>query len=286
MTDKLACRSAFSHSSPADRPYSPEERGFALLIVLWALAGLSLLTAMVSASAGSALRETRLLRQAAQMQALAEGGIQSAIFHAQGLPNTRWIAKGSVHIMMLDGYRVTVRMQSEAATINPNTAPLPLIVALLEECGASHAKADTIGRDIVAWRRQAQSDDRNERQRYLSLGLRYLPPHAPFQTLGELGLVPGMNAALLARLMPHLSIAQPEELHNPVSDPVTRRALLRSGLPALPSSHGSRSESVTVDVAVTDGQGGAIRRSAKILVILQRKAVENAANVVKLGEGE
>ncbi|GBQ95275.1 general secretion pathway protein GspK [Asaia lannensis] len=285
MTDKPARQPPFLRGRSAFALRATDERGFALLIVLWALAGLSLLTAMVSASAGSALRETRLLRQAAQMRALAEGGLQSAIFHAKGSPNTRWVANGSAHVMMFDGYRLTIRMQSEAATINPNTAPLPLVVALLEECGASHEQADTIGREIISWRRQAQDGDRNERQRYLSQGLHYLPPHAPFQTLGELALVPGMNATLLARLTPHLSIAQPEELHTPVSDPVMHRALSRSGLPALPALHSPRSESMTIDVSVTDRQGGAFRRSATILMIPGAATADDVANVIELHDG-
>lgn len=242
-----------------------DERGFALLIVLWALAGLSLLTAMVSASAGSALRETRLLRQSTQMQTLAQGGIAAAIFHAQSAPGTRWNADGQPHVMTLDGYRMTITLRSEAASVNPNTAPLPLLVALMEECGASPDQAGAMARDIVSWRQQARNDDRAERQHYLSAGLHYLPPHAAFQTVGELGLIPGMSAPLLARLAPHLSVVQPEELHLPISDPVTRRAMARAGMSALPGSHILRPESMTVEVSVTDGRGGMARRKATLL---------------------
>ncbi|NIE81376.1 type II secretion system protein GspK [Asaia sp. As-1742] len=244
------------------------DRGFALVIVLWALAGLSLLTAMTIASAGSALRETRLLRDTARMETLAEGGIASAVFHESGPIATRWPLDGTPHVSRIDGLELSISLTTQAATINPNTAPLPLLAALFVECGATPDQAAMIAREMVSWRRQAQAQDPHERQRYLALGLRYLPPHAPFQSLDELALVPGMTPLLLARTRPHLSIVQPEELHAPISDPVTRKALARANLPALPASSRSQrhASSFVATVIVTDEHGGASYRQALLLM--------------------
>ncbi|WP_162993442.1 general secretion pathway protein GspK [Asaia bogorensis] len=244
-----------------------QDRGFALVIVLWALAGLSLLTAMTIASAGSALRETRLLRDTARMETLAEGGIASAVFHESGPVATRWPLDGTSHVSWIDGLKLSISLTSQAATINPNTAPLPLLAALLVECGATPDQAAMIAREMVSWRRQAQAPDPNERQRYLALGLRYLPPHAPFQSVSELVLVPGMTFALLSRVKPHFSIVQPEELHAPVSDPVVRRALARANLTALAASGSAqrRATSLVATVIVTDGHGGSSLRQATLL---------------------
>lgn len=244
-----------------------QERGFALVIVLWALAGLSLLTAMTIASAGSALRETRLLRDTARMETLAEGGIASAVFHESGPVATRWPLDGTSHVSRIDGLKLSISLSSQAATINPNAAPLPLLAALFVECGATPDQAAMIGREMVSWRRQAQAQDPDERQRYLTLGLRYLPPHAPFQSLDELALVPGMTPLLLARARPHLSIVQPEELHAPISDPVTRQALARANLPALAAASGDQrhASSFVATVIVTDEHGGASFRQATLL---------------------
>ncbi|MDL2170594.1 MULTISPECIES: type II secretion system minor pseudopilin [Asaia] len=241
------------------------DRGFALVIVLWALAGLSLLTAMTIASAGSALRETRLLRDTARMETLAEGGIASAVFHESGPIATRWPLDGTPHVSRIDGLKLSISLSSQAATINPNAAPLPLLTALFVECGATPDQAAMIAREMVSWRRQAQ--DPNERQRYLALGLRYLPPHAPFQSLNELALVPGMTPLLLARARPHLSIVQPEELHTPISDPVTRQALARANLPALAAASGDQrhASSFIATVIVSDEHGGASFRQATLL---------------------
>ncbi|GBQ87725.1 type II secretion system minor pseudopilin [Asaia krungthepensis] len=247
-------------------PPDARERGFALLIVLWALAGLSLLTTMIIAGAGSALRETRLLSQTARMEALAQGGIESAIFHESGSSTTRWPLTGAVHLEKIDGFTMAISVESEASRINPNTAPFALLSALVQECGGTQVQSGAIAHDMVAWRRQSQGEDGAERQHYLTLGLRYLPPYASFQTIAELELIPGMTRPLLSCMGPHLSIAQPEELHAPVTDALVQRALARAGQPALPATTASYPFSFVATVRISDGQGGGATRRATVLI--------------------
>ncbi|GBR11922.1 type II secretion system minor pseudopilin [Asaia spathodeae] len=244
------------------------EGGFALLITLWTLAGLSFLVAMILASAGSELRETRLLRRTAQMDSLAEGGIWTGVFHELGPEKNRWSSDGTPHTLMQDGMKLTIRVQSQASRINPNIAPRPLLAALLQQGGATPPQADALAGDIVAWRSRSQNNDPNEQKRFLGAGLSYRPPHAPFQSLQELALVPGMTAPLLDRLLPHLSLTQTEDLRLPVTDPVTRAALARSGMAPLPPLKPGQPHGTSVDilVSVEDGQGGAVERRASFLL--------------------
>ncbi|NVN13053.1 general secretion pathway protein GspK, partial [Nguyenibacter vanlangensis] len=63
------------------RGASAGQGGFALLIVLWTLAGLSLLVSIVIATADSGLRGVYALRSAAQLQDAADGEVWDAVFH-------------------------------------------------------------------------------------------------------------------------------------------------------------------------------------------------------------
>ncbi|WP_438383812.1 type II secretion system protein GspK [Asaia sp. BMEF1] len=261
------------------------EGGFALLITLWTLAGLSFLVAMVLAQAGSELRETRLLRLTTQMDSLAEGGVWAGVFHELGPEKTRWSADGTPHRLMQDGMTLTIWVQSQASRVNPNTAPRPLLAALLQQSGAAPAQADGLAGNLVAWRNRSQGDDPSEQRRYLAAGLPYRPPHAPFQTLQELALVPGMTRPLLDTLRPHLSLTQTEDLRLPITDPFTRAALARSGIAPLPTLKPGQTHASSVDIVVRveDGQGGSVERRAAFL--LTNDTGRSAPTILRLAQG-
>ncbi|RUT26389.1 general secretion pathway protein GspK [Asaia sp. W19] len=245
-----------------------DERGFALLITLWTLAGLAFLVTMILAAAGSELREMRLARRTTQMQTLAEGALWSGVFHAMASSGQHWAGDNAPHQQNVDGMILTIRLRSEAGLINPSLVERPLLQALIAQCGADAARAESLAANIIAWRSPASSTTASERNAYLAAGLPYQPPHAAFETIGELGLVSGMTPALLACLRPHLSATQPEAPHTPLADPVIRAAYTRSGGSPLPAARpgGHRAESIEITVDVQDGQGGMIRRAATWLI--------------------
>jgi len=260
------------------------EGGFALLITLWTLAGLSFLVAMILAGAGSELRETRLLRRTAQMDSLAEGGIWIGVLHELGPEKTRWRADGTPHRLVQDGMKLTIWVRSQASRVNPNTAPRPLLAALLQQSGAAPSQADALAGDLVAWRNRSQGNDPNEQKRYLGAGLPYQPPHAPFQSLQELALIPGMTPPLLGNLRPHLSLTQIEDLRLPITDPVTRAALTRSGMAPLPPLKPGQSHATSVDIVVRveDGQAGSVERRAAFL--LTNDTGRSAPTILRLAQ--
>ncbi len=194
------------------------ERGFALLIVLWALVLFSLLVSAIAAAGSGRARQAQAFSRNAQLRASADGGIEQALFHVLDSGPSRWLADGSVHRLRADGITLALSATSQAGKLNPNTASAALLAGLLQAVGADGRTAQQIAASIMAWRYPTGETAPLP-------GRDYRPPAAPFESLGELGLVPGMTPALLHRLIPELSLYHSGDPELSDADPLMRRAL-------------------------------------------------------------
>ena len=204
------------------------QRGYAILIVLWAVALLSMLVSHVLASAREEMQLTRSLSDTAQLQAAADGAVQRAIFLTLDGSSRHWPPDDTAHTIQVGRVPVALRIESEADKVNPNIAPLPLIQALLVQVGADPAMATNITNAIGRWRADANN--------------------VPIVAISELETVFGMPSALLNRLRPHLSVFSDRDPVSTSHDPVVARALATAGLAGLgyvPDDPGTLS--VTVD---------------------------------------
>ncbi len=176
------------------------QRGFALLVVLWTVALLSLIATALIASARERAVAERLLLDSSVLEAAVDGASQHAIFALLDQSQAHWPADGAIHVVRIGRVAVTVRIEDEARKINPNIASLARLRALLEQFGVAPADAANLAAAIVAWRTPGArlpsgiggADDR--------------PAGAPFLNLEELGAVPGMTPDLLRRLRPFLTL--------------------------------------------------------------------------------
>ena len=86
-----------------------QDRGFALLIVLWwtGLAGAGRLEAKRSGN----------LRDAAVAEAAAEGALQEAAFHLLASGQAGWAIDGTIHTLPLTGGTASIIVCDEAAKI-------------------------------------------------------------------------------------------------------------------------------------------------------------------------
>jgi general secretion pathway protein K len=177
------------------------ERGFILVIVLWTIALLALAGTFVTRAAHDALAEAAAIRDAAGVEAVADGIIREAIFRLLDPANPRIAADGAVRPVAIDGGRATVAVEDAAGRINPNFASTALLTLLLREVGDEPATAPRIAAAIADWHA------RNAVVRPLpASGVPWGPPRDRFQTMGELLLVAGMTPDLLSRLSPFLSV--------------------------------------------------------------------------------
>jgi general secretion pathway protein K len=246
----------------------PGDRGFALLIVLWALVLLALIVAELGTSGRMESKIARNLMANAQAEAAADGALHQAIFHLADGSNQAWQPDGVLRRLAVGPVPVDLRIEDEVGKVNPNLADPALLQALLVVLGADQRLAQTVTQGIVDWRGGNPPDQQaGVAQRYQAAGLRYQPSFAPFESVDDVGLVLGLPPDLAARLEPHLSVHQIGVADPARADPVVARALAQlpgatsQATPAVPMAY--RSVMIT---AVARPVGGLFTRRAVVRI--------------------
>jgi general secretion pathway protein K len=205
--------------------------GFALLLVLWTLVLIAFLVMQLSSGGRSELGIATNLEANAVAAAAADGGIAAAIFNLTAPQSQqRWPVGGPVHQLTIGNCRVLVRVENEAARINPNLASPALIAALLRVLGSDPDSAARIAAAISDWVGTSPTPKTPEalRAQYQAAGRDYVPPGAPFESIDELSRVVGVTPALYAALVPHLTLYGPADPDPNGADPVVAAALAQS----------------------------------------------------------
>jgi general secretion pathway protein K len=210
------------------------ERGFALLIVLWALVLIAFIVAHLVAAGQSETRIASNLVANAGAQAAADGAISEAIYNqSDPRPERRWPVDGRAHEVIIGNTRAIVRLENEAWWINPNAAPATLLEALLRVTSSEPVTAHRLAIAISEWVGSvpvARTQDQVVTD-YRAAGRDYAPPGKPIGTLDELGRVIGMSPEALAAIRPHLTLFGPAQPSANSPDPVVAAALAQAGTP-------------------------------------------------------
>ncbi len=241
-----------------------QDRGFALLIVLWSMVLLSLLFSRLVSAGRSEAEIAFNLRRAAQLQAQADGLLYNVIFRLLGGPGG-WAADGRPHPVRLGSGVAAVSVVNLAGRINPNSASAALLDALLHRVGADATTADNVSEAMVDWR-SPDAQGRFEAPQYAAAGLSYSPPGSPFQSIGEIGLVLGMTPALLADLAPHLSLYNADNPDPRFADPVVIKAMKDVGMGTVSAGSASPLRDVAINVVIRGADGAEASRSADVLL--------------------
>jgi len=207
-------------------------RGFALLIVLWALVLIAFVVAQVTTAGRTETRIASNLVANSEALAAADGAIYEAIFHlSDPRPEQRWALDGSEYKLWIGQTRIVLRLEDEADHINPNLASEALLEGLLQAVGSDPNAAGTLTQAITDWVGSAKIRRRIEEllAEYHAAGLDYGPPGAPLESLDELAGVRGMTASLFRALQPHLTLFGPAEPNAATTDPIVAAAIARSG---------------------------------------------------------
>jgi general secretion pathway protein K len=246
--------------------------GFALIIVLWTLVLIAFIFAQLTASGRTEIRIAGNLVANAQAEAALDGAVFQTIFNlSDANPERRWPLDGTARELAIGDSRVTVRIEDEAARINPNLASPALLEALLRAAGSDRESAlrlvaairEWIGAPMAVRPKDAVSAD------YRAAGLDYEPPGAPLETIDELGRVLGMTPAVLAAIRPHLSLFGPPQPDAAHADPVVA-AILAAVAPGNPIAASQRNpqapDVVTARItADADGPGNARVRHVAVV---------------------
>ena len=191
-------------------PSSVGSRGFALILVLWALALLSTLAVALSTTGRSDVALTHNLVETSRAAHLADAGVYvgiRALLTPEDLPVVDDDGRRRLDIR-IDGVDVRFTLQNEGGKVDLNQAPPRLLRGALLAAGAAESDASRLADAILDWR------DRDDRRRdfgaeaaaYERLGQRNRPRNGPFEILSELRLVFGMTDDLYVRLMPFVTV--------------------------------------------------------------------------------
>lgn len=192
--------------SPARFRIKPTNDGFAVVAVLWIVGALAALAAIYAAyiintTQAFAANDARVRANAAISAGLALTAFQLITPKGQPAPT-----HGRFDFR-LGRAKITAAFINEAARIDLNAAPPPLLAGLFAALGASADRAKDYAARIVAWRTPPQSGETDrEVSLYRAAGLSYDPRQAPFASTDELRLVRGLPPQLVARAMSYVTV--------------------------------------------------------------------------------
>jgi general secretion pathway protein K len=238
------------------------DRGFALLIVLWTLVLTGFLVLHLTATGRTEIRIANNLVANAVAAAAADGAISEAIFNlSDPRPQQRWPVNGPPRVVAVGDCRVVVRLEDEAARVNPNLASPALIESLLRVLGSDPGTARQVAEAIGDWVGSSPTPKTADAlaSTYRAAGRDYAPPGTPLETMDELGRVLGVTPALYAALKPHLTLFGPAD-PQPGADPVVAAAvaqLPQLGGAATPAAAAPQDALTVRIIATAAGPGNA-----------------------------
>lgn len=220
----MAAKPCCNHAGPSRAGW--QQRGLALVAVLWVLVLLSLLAANLSQGSRSNAQLAQNLVAATQGKYASEAGMQWALWNLQQPPDEQWLADGSVQRLLLDDIPVRVALQDESGKIDLNAAPVELLSGLFLAAELDASTADALADAILDWRDDddlrrlngAEDDD------YLAAGREDGAKDASFERVEELQRVLGMTADIYRRVKGSLTVFNGLPAINPLYAP--RLALL------------------------------------------------------------
>jgi general secretion pathway protein K len=213
-----------------------QQRGVALILVLWVIALMSVLLGSFALIARTENLQARHLLDATTGRYAAEAGLERAAFELHNPdPLTRWVGDGRPYEFVFDNAKVVVELTDESGKIDVNSAGDELLQGLFVSVGASADQAAELSDAIQDWR-DADDDARPhgaEASQYKAQRLPYVPRNAPFQTVSEVQQVLGMNYELYAKIEPAITIYAGGTAPNPAYAPLQALLALPGMTPEL-----------------------------------------------------
>jgi general secretion pathway protein K len=181
--------------------------GFIVVAVLWIMVAFATLAVVYSSYVAQSAVALRVNDDALQTEAVIASGLELVAYQLSSPVEARRPTHGSFRFRM-GSADVGVAFLSEAARIDLNTAPKPLIAGLFAVLGAQPQQAEYYADRVIGWRTRPKPNvqDDKEDSLYRTAGLAYYPRRAPFNHIGELWLVQGLPPALVERAMSFVTI--------------------------------------------------------------------------------
>ena len=205
------------------------DSGFALLLVLWTMALLTLLAAQVTGAGRAETRVAAALRVAAQLRQAADAAVYETIWHMLDGGGDYWPPGSAQRVLDEAGQQVSVIIEDQRGKMDINQVPPALLQALFSILGADTTTAADAAKAISEWHTQQPADDEGSvTSPYAGSGSQWGPPGQDFQTLSELKLVRGVTPALYQASLPYLTLALEQGPWLAVADPVVVAAVAKA----------------------------------------------------------
>jgi general secretion pathway protein K len=186
--------------------HTADERGFIIVAVLWILGLLAALVSIYAVYVTNAALSVSVNDDRLQAEALTSSAVELAAYQLIATDEKTRPTQGHFTLRM-GGAGIAVEFRSEAARIDLNAAPKPLLAGLFAALGADYSQAEYYADQIIVWRSKPKDGGRNdEADAYRTAGLNYAPRQAPFASVGELWLVLGLPPALVERALPFVTV--------------------------------------------------------------------------------
>jgi general secretion pathway protein K len=207
------------------------ERGFALLIVLWAMVLLALLGTQVTGSGQAETRLATALRSGAQLRAAADGAVYETIWHMLDGGGDYWPPGAMTRILDEPAARVVVTVTDERGKMDVNQVPPGYLQSLFSILGADKDTATNVANALADWRSQQPAGSGPQSplaQQYRSAGRAWGPAGVEFQRLDDIELAIGMTPVLAKAAKPYLTLALEQGPWLKYAGPVVLAALAKA----------------------------------------------------------
>ena len=183
-----------------------DDGGFIIVAVLWILGLLAALVSIYAVYVANAAFSLSVNDDRLQAEALTWSALELVAYQLTAGDEKSRPTHGDFKFR-IGRAGVAVEFRSEAARIDLNEAPKPLLAGLFAGLGADYAEAEYYADRIIGWRSKAPKEASNdEADNYRTAGLNYTPRQGPFASVGELWLVRGLPPALVERALPFVTV--------------------------------------------------------------------------------
>jgi general secretion pathway protein K len=188
---------------------SRQQRGMALIVVLWLVVLLSIMAAGHSRNAHTDTKLASRQVDFAKARALAEAGINHIILDMLAdNPAAQHPVDGTVFAIDIYGDAVTLAIRDATGLVDLNAAGPDLLGATLQACGVVEPLQRELVDAILDWR---DKDDLAhlhgiEDDDYLAAGLPWTSRDDAFESVDELKYLPGLTQELYEQLAPLVTV--------------------------------------------------------------------------------
>lgn len=203
-------------------------RGVALVLVLWLMVLMIGLIGVFALSSRTESLQGHLLASGTQARYQAEAGIELAAAKMAHIePELRWVPDDRVQRLRFEDADLAIRVLDESGKVDLNVAGPDVLLGLMQALGIQDLQARALVGAIQDWRDEddlLMPEGGAEDPQYAAAGRPYGAKDRPFETVGELQQVLGMDAAIYGKLAPHVTVMTGLARPNPAfaTEPVLR----------------------------------------------------------------